>query len=194
MNRVVLATATAFVALTAATHATVTVPTDFRQVVQDASAIVQGHVTDVRALVPVGSPVGAVETVATVAVDATLKGAADAFVSVRIPGGIVGNVKVVVVGAPHLSTGEVAVFFLTKGADNIFRPVGLSLGIYPVAMDPLTRQSAITPPLAVGFTTAAGAVIHGDPARKMMTLSEFSSLVHLIMASQARTLPRGGRS
>jgi hypothetical protein len=183
------ATVAVVAAVGASPRATVTVPLDFRQVVTESALIVQGHVTDVRA---VSTPARGVETVATVAVDATLKGTADAFVSVRVPGGDVGNLKVVTVGAPHLSLGEVAIFFLTKGSDGAFRPIGLSLGVYPVAQDPQTHQTAVSPPLAVGLTTAPGPVVHGDPARKLMTVSEFSSLVHLVVASQARVSPRSG--
>src|SRR5580692_6702896 len=65
-------------AMTVATSATVTLPTDFRQVVALATVVVRGHVTDVRTVAPPG---GRVETVATVAVDAALKGTPGAFIS-----------------------------------------------------------------------------------------------------------------
>jgi hypothetical protein len=183
-------TAVAVAAMTVATSATVTLPTDFRRVVADATLIVRGHVTDVRTVAPPG---GRVETVATVAVDAALKGTPDAFISVRVPGGQVGRLRVIAVDAPRFTPGEVAVFFLKAGTDNVLRPVGLSLGVYRVAIDPETRQTAISPPLAVGLTAAPGPVVHGDPARRLMTTSEFESLVRVVMASQARVSPRGSR-
>src|SRR5262249_32391832 len=142
-------TAAAVAAATVALGATVTVATDFRQVVATATLIVRGHVTDVRVIAPPG---GRVETVATVAVDSTIKGSADAFISVRVPGGRVGNLNVIAVDSPQFSTGEVAIFFLKTGTDQALRPVGLSLGVYPVAVDPQTRQTAVTPPLAAGLT------------------------------------------
>lgn len=181
-------TAAAVVSMTVATGATVTIPTDFRQVVADATVIVRGHVTDVRTVAPPG---GRVETVATVAVDDALKGTPEAFISVRVPGGQVGRLRVIAVDAPRFTPGEVAVFFLKSGADHVLRPIGLSLGVYRVAIDPLTQQTAISPPLAVGLTAAAGPVVHGDRARRLMTMSEFESLVRVVMASQARVSPRG---
>jgi len=180
--------AAAVAAMTVAPGATVTVPTDFRHVVAEATLIVRGHVTDVRTVAPPG---GRVETAATVAVEAALKGTPDAFISVRVPGGQVGRLRVVAIDAPRFTPGEVAEFFLKSGSDNILRPIGLSLGVYRVAIDPQTGQTAISPPLAVGLTAAPGPVVHGDPGRRLMTTSEFESLVRVVMASQARTSPRG---
>src|SRR5579864_3219201 len=104
--------AAAVAAMTVAPGATVTVPTDFRHVVAEATLIVRGHVTDVRTVAPPG---GRVETAATVAVD------------------------------------------------------------------PQTGQTAISPPLAVGLTAAPGPVVHGNPGRRLMTTSEFESLVRVVM-------------
>jgi hypothetical protein len=197
MRRLLTAATTLVVAvaalalMTRPAQATVMIPLDFRQVVSAATVIVQGHITDVRVVAPSTSRV---ETVATIAVDATFKGETDPFVSIRVPGGAVGNLNVVVVDSPKFSTGEVVVLFLKKGSDNVLRPVGRSLGVDPVAVDPQTGQTAIAPPVALGFTTAAGPVVHGDPRRKMMTVSEFGSLVRLVIASQAHVSPRGGRS
>lgn len=188
MTRLCMLTAAAVVAATAAMGATVTVATDFRQIVSGATLIVRGHVTDVRVSAPPG---GRVETVATVAVDAMIKGYADAFIAVHVPGGRVGNLDVITIGSPRFSTGEVAIFFLKTDADQALRPVGLSLGVYPVAMDPQTRQPAVAPPLAAGLTAAMGPVVHGDRARKLMTVTEFESLVRLVIAGQARMGPRG---
>ena len=188
MTRVLMLTAAAVAAATAVLGATVTVATDFRQVVRSATLIVRGHVTDVRVIAPSG---GRVETVATVAVDSTIKGGAGAFVSVRVPGGRVGNLNVIAVDSPKFSVGEVAVFFLKAGSDQALRPVGLSLGVYPVAVDPQTRQTAVSPPLAAGLTAALGPVVHGDEARKLMTVAQFESLVRLVIAGQARSGPGG---
>src|SRR5262245_26691371 len=79
------------------TFATVVVPTEFREVVSGADLIVRGRVTDVRSFVVPGD---GIDTVATVAVETVLKGQADTFVSVRVPGGEVGSTKFVMVGAP----------------------------------------------------------------------------------------------
>jgi hypothetical protein len=174
--------------MTAALGATVLVPTDFRQVVSDSTVIVRGHVTDIRVSAPPGGPV---ETVATVAVDSVLKGAADAFVSVRVPGGDLGRTRVTAIGSPTFTRGDVALFFLKRGADNGLRPVGLSLGVYRVKVDGTTGQTSVAPPLAAGINAPVGDVVHGDPNRRMMTVPEFESLVKVVLLSQARVSPRG---
>src|SRR5687767_9346176 len=69
----------------------------FREVVSEASTIVRGRVTDVRA---VRSPDGDVESVVTIAVDSALKGSAEAFVAMRLPGGTIGRYRTVMIGAP----------------------------------------------------------------------------------------------
>jgi hypothetical protein len=190
MTRFATITTAAAVTITATLGATTLLPTEFRQVVADANVIVRGHVTDLRVLAPSG---GDVETVATVAVDSVLKGSADAFVSVRVPGGDTGRFRVIAYGAPTFSKGEAAVFFLKRGTDNALRPVGLSLGVYPVSTDARTLVTSVSPPLATGITAPAGAVVHGDPNRKLMSVSEFESLVKAVLLAQARVAPRGGR-
>src|SRR5438093_7837622 len=89
--------------------ATVLIPAEFREIVADSTLIVRGHITDVRAVVV---PNQGVETIATIAVDATLKGSPEDFVSMRIPGGVVGRYRWVMVGAPSVKSGEQGVFFL----------------------------------------------------------------------------------
>ncbi len=74
-----------------------TTPLEFRAVVGEAALIVRGHVTDVRA---VEVPDRGVETIATLAVDAVLKGETDGFVSFRLPGGQIGRYRTVMAGAP----------------------------------------------------------------------------------------------
>ncbi|MFI5177231.1 MAG: hypothetical protein ACHQO8_01620 [Vicinamibacterales bacterium] len=179
----------AFVVLTAATAslvATEIVPMDFREVVADATLIVRGHVTDTRG---VADPAG-VSTVATVAVDRVLKGQAEDFISVRVPGGTIGRYRYVFVGAPTLAVSEQAVFLLKRGPDNALRPVGLTQGIYEIRALP-GGQPVVAPPLVAPQTAAAGQVVRGDARRKLMAVAEFESLVRLVMAGQS--VSQGGR-
>lgn len=163
----------AAVTTTASTH----LPSDFRATVTQATVIVRGRVTDVRA---VRSMAGEVETVATVAVAATLKGDARAFVSMRLPGGTVGRYRTVMPGAPRVDVGETGVFFLKAAAGGTLWPVGLSSGIYRIATTAGTAM--VTPPVLPGVTTpTTGAVKRGDTRRKMLPLSEFESLVALVL-------------
>ena len=157
---------------------------EFRDIVSDAHLAVRGRVTDVRA---VRSRAGDVESVVTIAVDAVLKGTADRFVSMRVPGGVIGRYRTVMTGAPTMRVGEQAVFFLKRGPGDTWWPVGLSQGIYRVSQASARVAPTVRPPVVAGVTTnASGPVARGDARRKSMPLPEFESLVRLVVAGSAR--------
>ncbi len=165
----------------AVASATVIVPLDFRQAVSESTVIVRGHVTDVRGrTIPTG-----VESIVTVAIDRVLKGQADDFVSVHVPGGIVGRYRYVFVGAPTFVVGEQAVFLLKRGSDNALRIVGVSQGVYPIQTLPGASQPTVAPPPVAPQTATTGQVVRGDAQRRAMSVPEFESLVRLVMAAQA---------
>ena len=168
--------------LSATAAATVFIPTEFREVVADAGLIVRGHLTDVRAI----AAGGGVETVGTIAIETVLKGQADGFVSMRVPGGVIDGRRFVMVGAPELRVGEQAVFFLRRGPDNLWRPVGLSMGVCAVHADSTTGRPVIDPPILAGRTATAGQrVTRGDPRRRPMSVQDFESLVQLVINERA---------
>ena len=160
--------------------ASVSIPVEFRQLVREAEMIVRGHVTDVR---PIQVEGAGVESVATVAVDSVLKGPADAFVYVQLPGGAVGRYRYVMVGAPTLHVNESAVFFLRRGADNAWRPVGLAAGIYAVGLESGTGRAVVRPP-ALSDRTAGGALVRGDVRRKLTGVTDFESLIRLVLTAR----------
>jgi hypothetical protein len=163
----------ALVLASASVFATVVVPAEFREVVTDAELIVRGLVTDVRSFVVPGD---GIDTVATIAVESVLKGQAmDSFVSVRVPGGEVGSTKFVMVGAPTFKNGDRAVFFLKRTREQIWRPIGLTMGVYRVQAEPGTGRAVVYPPaLPTASRTATSAtVVRGDPQRKLLPVSEF---------------------
>jgi hypothetical protein len=158
--------------------ATVGEPTTLRHLAAGAALIVRGTVTDVRA---VSDPTRGIETVATVSVDRVLKGSADATVAVRVPGGVVGRYRRVTIGAPVLRLHQHSVFFLRRGADNGWRPVGLSAGIVRVLTEPSTGRRLIYPAIVQGQTAVAGVpIVRGDALRKTLSVEEFESLVGLV--------------
>jgi hypothetical protein len=173
----------------ASLSATVMAPTEFRDVVTDATLIVRGRVTDVRAVIVRGA---GIESVASIAVDSVLKGQAGEFVSVRVPGGEIGRERFFMVGAPRLVSGEQAVFFLKRSLDNAWRPVGLTMGIYRVQAEPLSGNPVVDPPVVVGVTASVGQIVRGDARRRLMPLQEFESLVRLVMAGRASQPSAGG--
>jgi len=189
----VIAAAVALASLTLAAH--VVIPAEFKEVVSDATLIVRGRITDVR--VVDGGPPAGVESVATVAVESVLKGQASDFVYIRVPGGQIGQVRHVMVGAPTFKPGQRALFFLRPGVtDTAYRPIGLTMGVFRVQSDPKNGQPVVEPPLVGGKTAAlSGPAVRGDVRRRMMPVSEFESLVRLVIASPAgQAVPRwGGR-
>lgn len=173
-------------------QATLTIPADFRTVVTEASLIVRGHVTDVRS---VDTPGIGVESIATLAVESVLKGRASGFVYVRTPGGVIGNRVHNAIGAPAFRVGQRAVLFLRQSnLDTTFRPIGLTMGVYPIHVDPATGRVVVEPPVLAGLTTNAnGAVVRGDRRRVPTTVPEFESFVRLAMATPpGAAVNRGG--
>jgi hypothetical protein len=162
--------------------ANLTVPAEFRDVVARSGRIVRGSVTDVRS---VAVPGRGIDSVVTVAIDTTLKGEGEPFVSFRVPGGTIGTRRFVMVGAPTFRVGQSAVWFLKRDPDEQWRPVGLSLGVYRVGRA-RSGQLMVAPPVMAGWTTAAsGPVVRGDVRRQLLPVQEFESVVRLVMAGQA---------
>ena len=157
---------------------------EFREVVSEASTIVRGRVTDVRAI---RSLEGDVESVVTIVVEASLKGSAEAFVAMRVPGGTIGAYRTVMPGAPVMRVGEHAVFFLRRGPGNSLWPVGLAQGVYRVSVSGAGTVEMVHAPVLPGVTTnAVGPVVRGDARRKTMPATEFESLVRLLVTRGAQ--------
>lgn len=170
--------------------ATVLLPADFKDIVVEATLIVRGHVTDVRGVVAASRDV---ESVATVAVDLTLKGEAADFLAVRLPGGTVGRYTTRLIGAPVLRRGEHAVFFLRRDRSNNWQPIGLSMGVFRLHADPESGRPVVHAPVVAGLTADLGPVRRGDPRRAPMPLASFESVVRLVLAGQTSATLRGGR-
>jgi hypothetical protein len=164
--------------------ATVVVPVEFREIVNDARLIVRGHITDVRAFVAPGL---GIESVATVAVQAVLKGTAESFVSVRVPGGTVGRSRVVMIGAPTLRSNERAIFFLVRDAENAWRPLGLSSGVVRIEREPATGRQLVRPPVLLGRTASVGRVVRGDWRRTLLPVDEFESIVRVVLSAKGNS-------
>jgi hypothetical protein len=176
----VLACVIGFAISLASLSAHVTLPTEFREVVGSATLIVRGRVTDSRTL---AAREWGVESTAAVAVERIIKGTAGEFVSVVVPGGSVGRYSWKMVGAPSLRPGERAFLFLKRDSANLWRPVGLAQGVYPIAAS-ATRVDVVDPPLILS-KNADGRVVRGDARRRLMGVAEFESLILVVMSSQS---------
>ncbi len=160
--------------------ATVIEPATLRELARDATLIIRGHVTHVRAM---ASPGRGIESIATIAVTRVIKGDADPFLSVRVPGGVVGRSRHVVLGAPSLRPGQQAVFFLARDRENAWRTVGLSAGVVPIRTEAATGRVFVQPPIVAGHTAALGPITRGDSGRRTLAVDEFEALVALVIAT-----------
>jgi hypothetical protein len=189
MSHRLLATGIAIALASVTLTANIVVPAEFRDVVTSATVIVRGRVTDVRSVI---APDRTISSFATIAVESVLKGDAPNLAIVKLPGGEAGGVRVVRVGAPTFKVGDRAVFLLKPGADKFLRPVGLSMGVYRVRIDPATGAETIAAPIVAGRTATAGQrLVRGDVRRQAMSVSEFESLVQMV--SLGRAVRRGIR-
>jgi hypothetical protein len=89
------------------------------------------------------------------------------------------------VGAPRLQVGDAAVFFLARGPDGVWRPVGLSMGIFRIRQSP-TGLPVVQAPVLLDRTASEGAIVRGDARRTRVAVAEFESLVGLALAPPAR--------
>lgn len=168
--------------LTAAVHATITIPTDLPDVVSASTLIIRGRVVDTRTFTEIAN--GPVMTAVTVAVTETLKGSADRSISFRVHGGDLGRYRQLVIGSPTFAVGDDAYLFLKRAPDGILWTVGMGAGVYKISAT--TGSRVVNPPVVAGVTATAGAqVSRGDARRKPMGIGDFSGVVKLLLASRS---------
>jgi hypothetical protein len=165
------------VLLSSSASATVLVPADFAEVVTGSSTIVFGRVVEVRSALT--GPRRVIESVVTVSVIQSLKGAAGATVAFRVPNGQVGRYRRVLVGAPEFAEGDEVVVFLEGRAPAMPSVFGLSQGVYRVTRD-ATAGALVAPPVA-GRGAAAERVVRGDPVRRPMPVEAFAREVRAVL-------------
>jgi len=159
--------------------ATTLVPADFAQMAQESELIVHGTVVRVDAQLAGSSR--AIESLVTLQVTDTLKGAAGEQTVFRVPGGKVGRYRSVMVGAPRFAPGDEVFLFLKGRAPAIAMPYGLSQGVYRVARSGGT--ALVTPVIVAGV----GRVVRGDPARRPLDPAAFTRRVQSALAPAAPT-------
>ena len=179
MSRLIITAGVLVAAAVTVAQATIVAPVSFREAVHEAALIVRGHVTDVRGIeLPTG-----VETAVTLAVDRVLKGPSGDFVTIRVPGGTVGRYRTIFVGAPTFTLNEPVILLLKRGTDNVLRPIGLWQGVYQIQAMPGTGQAAVAAPAVAPQTASTGQIVRGDARRPLISLTEFESLVRLVLAA-----------
>jgi len=161
-------------ALTSATlDASVIVPAGLRSLATEASTIVLGRVTEVRAQTYSGRR--RVDSVVVVSVDATVKGDASPTVIFKVLGGQSGRYRTFVPGSPVFRPGDEAVLFLGRG--SVPYPVGLSHGVFRVRRDRLSGERRVLPPPMLLDPRGAMTVRRSDGTRVPVSVDRFLTMV-----------------
>jgi hypothetical protein len=162
-------------------HATVLLPADFKELVDGSRAILHATVVDVRPEWRDGRRY--IDTLVTVEVAQYLKGDLGETVTFRVPGGVLGNYRSIVVGAPTFAEGDEVVLFLTARGPSVPYVFGLNQGVFRVVADSRTGGKVVTPPALL----AAGAgqrIVRGAAARRPVPLQTFGAQVRDVVAGR----------
>lgn len=170
-----------FVFLSAALHATVILPIEFRELVTIAPVIVHGQVVDVRADWADGRR--SVETFVTIAVSEYLKGDLGERMTVRVPGGQLGRYRTIFVGAPEFREGDEVVLFLKHSGPSFPYIIGLSQGAFRVVPEAGTGRRMVTTPIVMGRGgDEPERIVRGDVTRKPLSIDAFRDAVRQVLA------------
>jgi hypothetical protein len=157
--------------------ATVLIPADLAELSRDARVIARGEVvaveprwTDDRR---------AIETIVTLEPESYLKGASGAALQFRVPGGTLGQLRNLVVGAPRFAVGQRVIVFLGASGPRVPYILGLNQGVYRVDVSRGGQAMVSPPPVMPGVV---GPVVRGPPARRAAPLGEFEREVRALAA------------
>jgi hypothetical protein len=173
------AIAVCLLAYGATAHATVLVSTDLGALSRDAAAIARGRVVAVE---PRWSDNHrTIETIVSLEVETYLKGAFGSVVRFRVPGGLLGRYRSILVGAPQFAVDQRVVVFLGAHAPGMPYVLGLSDGVFRLAPAENGRGWMVTPPPLIPVATPTR-VVRGDVARHPVRLIEFERRVRALAA------------
>jgi hypothetical protein len=164
-------------------RATVIVPVDLGELSRDAKAIARGRVSAVTGRWT--DDRRTIETVVTLDVDRYLKGSFGSTIAFRVPGGVLGRYRSIVVGAPEFAVGDRVVVFLGANGPMVPFLVGFNQGVYRLLVAPDGSGWLVTPPPNLPSATVSTPVVRGDPSRRPQRLAEFEQrVVSLAKAAQ----------
>jgi hypothetical protein len=177
------------VALAAPAHALTQTPVTFEQIVEEATAVVYARVAEVRGRWT--SDRRAIESIVSLDALRYFKGDLGEHVAIRLPGGEAGGFVNVLPGAPVLREGDLVVLFLGSKGPAMPSILGLTQGVFRVAVDARAGTALVTPPPLKG--SAAGRVIRGAADRRALTLDAFAiEVATIIRHREAVALIRSG--
>jgi hypothetical protein len=157
-------------------RATMVVAADLGELTRDARAIVMGRVmaldarwTDDRRTI---------ETIVTLEVEGYLKGALGQTLQFRVPGGELGRLRSITVGAPEFAVDEHVVVFLGATGPSIPHVLGFNQGVFRVVRAADNRWMVTPPPMLPSASTVR--VVRGDSARRPLPLADFQQRVRAL--------------
>jgi hypothetical protein len=170
------------VLLSATAYATVVIPIEFRELVSAAPVIVHGRVVNLQPQWVDGRRF--VETLVTIEAEEYLKGDLGSEVTFTVPGGEIGRVRTVMVGAPTFRVGDELVLFLKTDGAAVPVIFGLSQGVFRVVADRESGQRLVLPTVLMASGPTPVTVVRGDPARRPMEVGKFSDSIRQLVNSQ----------
>jgi hypothetical protein len=124
-----------------------------------------------------------IETIVTVEAASFLRGTPTATVSFRVPGGQIGRLKSITVGAPEFRTGEEVVLFLRSQGPAMPQVFGMHQGVYRVKQDARTGDRLVSFPL-LGRTEDPQKVVRGASERRPLPLPQFTQTVRTVLQTR----------
>jgi hypothetical protein len=161
--------------LSASSYATVLVPATLGDLVREARSVARGRVAAIEA--KWNDDERTIETEITLDVETYLKGPLATTLRFRVPGGTLGRLRRIVVGAPEFELGERVVIFLGAQGPTVPYVVGLSQGVFRIVAAKDASSSVVVPPPLVSRSVPGAVVVRGDPSRRPMPLADFEQRV-----------------
>jgi hypothetical protein len=159
-------------------NATVVLPADLGELSHDARAIARGRVAAVEA--HWGEDHHSIETIVTLEVDTYLKGALGQTLYFRVPGGELGRLRSIVIGAPEFAVDDRVIVFLGARGPSVPHVLGLGQGVFRLVRSSDQSSWLVTPPAAFPSATTTR-IVRGDAARRPMPLADFESRVRVLV-------------
>jgi hypothetical protein len=176
-GRLVLYVIVSIVALALPVRATVVLPADLGELAQEARAIARGRVAAVEARW--GGDRRSIETIVTLEVDSYLKGSLGSTLLFRVPGGELGRLRSITVGAPEFALDDRVIVFLGARGPSVPYILGLNQGLFRVVRAADTAGWLVTPPPVLPSATTAR-IVRGDGSRRPVPLADFESRVRAL--------------
>lgn len=152
--------------------ATVLVPTDLNELARDAAIIARGEVVAVDPRWTDGRR--SIETIVTMETESYMKGQLGRTLQFSVPGGSVGRLRNVVLGAPRFEPGQQIIVFLGVNGPQVPHILGLSQGVYRVDASS-SGQAVVMPPAVMPGVT--GPIVRGSASRIPAPLATFEAQI-----------------